>query len=159
MPSETYVPNELLSRLVGNRMYSVEFVLNDYVQFRFDGTPGAGSPVTLNSYVWPVVEVDARSWRESDLGYADALRRLTPGVVLSTSEATGTGLRVVLDTGSLLIKPNADEVYVEIAEIMGFHDGSWMVWRHGEDNFENLGGEPRGWPRPLESTIRPLVDP
>ncbi|ANJ28178.1 hypothetical protein [Agromyces aureus] len=125
--------------MVGDRMYSVEFVLNDSVQFRFDGTPGAGSPVTLNSYVWPVVEVDARSWRESDLGYADALRRLTPGVVLSTSEASGTGLRVVLDTGSLLINPNADEVYVEIAEIMGFHDGSWMVWRPGEDTFEDLG--------------------
>ncbi|UUL77379.1 hypothetical protein NG819_07900 [Pseudarthrobacter sp. Fe7] len=27
-----YVPNELLSRLVGQRLYSVEFVLNDYVQ-------------------------------------------------------------------------------------------------------------------------------
>jgi hypothetical protein len=32
-----YVPNELLSRLVGNRIYSVEFVLSGYVQLWFDG--------------------------------------------------------------------------------------------------------------------------
>lgn len=37
MAIESYVPNELLSRLVGERMYSVEFVLNNYVQLRFEG--------------------------------------------------------------------------------------------------------------------------
>ena len=35
-----YVPNGLLSRLLGDRMYSVEFVLDDYVQFKFDGALG-----------------------------------------------------------------------------------------------------------------------
>lgn len=119
-------------------MYSVEFVLNDYVQLRFDGTPGAGAPVIVNCFVWPVVEAEGRSWREPDLGYADMLRRLTPGTVLSTSEATGTGIRIVLDTGSVLINPTAEETYVEIAEITGFHDGSWMVWRPGEESFEHL---------------------
>lgn len=43
---EPYVPNDLLSRLVGDRMYSVEFVLNDYVQFRFDGSAQGERPVT-----------------------------------------------------------------------------------------------------------------
>ena len=42
-----YAPNDLLSRLVGDRMYSVEFVLNDYVQFRFDGSAQGDRPVTL----------------------------------------------------------------------------------------------------------------
>lgn len=135
---ETYVPNALLSRLVGDRMYSVEFVVNDYVQLRFDGSPGAGNPAILNCYVWPVVETKDRSWREADLGYADALRRLTPGTVLSTSEATGEGIRIVLDTGSVLINPSIDEIYVEIAQLMGLEDGSWMVWRPGEDSFEHL---------------------
>ena len=133
-----YVPNELLSRLVGERMYSVEFVLNHYVQLRFDGTPGAGNPVVLNCYVWPMVESDGRTWRESDLGYADALRRLTPGNVSSTVERTGVGLRIDLDTGAIVIHPSLDEVYVEIAHIMGFSDASWMVWRPGEDSFEDL---------------------
>jgi hypothetical protein len=138
LSSPTYIPNELLSRLVGDRMYSVEFVLNDYVQLRFDGTPGGERPVTLNCYIWPVLEVDGHLWRESDLGYADALRRLTPGTVLSTNEATSAGIRIALDTGILVINPSPDEVDVEIAEIAGFQDGSWMVWRPGEDSFEHL---------------------
>ena len=45
-----YFPNELLSQLMGQRMYSVEFVLNDYVQLRFDSDAAPG-PVTLNCYV------------------------------------------------------------------------------------------------------------
>ncbi|GED98826.1 hypothetical protein nbrc107697_28650 [Gordonia crocea] len=133
-----YVPNELLSRLVGERMYSVEFVVNDYVQLRFDGDPGAGSPAILNCYSWPAIEYAGRVWNESDLGYADALRALTPGVVASTSEQTGTGIRIDLDTGAVVLHPRIDEVYVEVAEIMGFRDGARMVWRPGEDTFEDL---------------------
>ncbi|WP_285245582.1 hypothetical protein [Pseudarthrobacter sp. fls2-241-R2A-127] len=132
-----YVPNELLSRLVGDRLYSVEFVLNDYVQLRFHGAPGAG-PLTLNCYVWPVIQQAGRRWHERDLGYADALRRLTPGVVVSTAEATSDGIRIGLDTGAIHIRPAKDEVFVEIAELHGFADGAWMVWRPGEDSFEDL---------------------
>jgi hypothetical protein len=135
--SEEYVPNELLSRLVGDRMYSVEFVLNDYVQLRFGGPPNGG-PVVLNCYVWPAVECAGRTWREPDLGYADALRKLSPGVVSATSEATGTGVRIDLDTGAVVIHPALDEVVVEIALLMGFDDGAGMVWRPGEDSFEDL---------------------
>ncbi|MFF1881351.1 hypothetical protein ACFVVC_07810 [Pseudarthrobacter sp. NPDC058196] len=137
MEGKPYVPNELLSRLVGDRLYSVEFVLNDYVQLRFDGAPGSG-PVTLNSYVWPVVQHAGRLWHEPDLGYADALRRLTPGTVVSTAEATADGLRIGLDQGAIHIHPAKDEVFVEIAELNGFEDGAWMVWRPGEDSFEDL---------------------
>jgi hypothetical protein len=137
MGTESYVPNELLSRLVGDRMYSVEFVLNDYVQLRFDGALGAG-PVTLNCYVWPVVQTTARLWNEQDRGYADALRRLTPGTVTSTSEGTGSGIRIELDTGAVLIHPAKEDVYVEIAQLTGFHDRAWMVWRPGEESFEDL---------------------
>lgn len=61
-------------------MRSVEFVLNDDVQFRFDGAPDAEGAVTLTSFVRPIVEVDGRSWSEHRRGYADVLRRLTPGV-------------------------------------------------------------------------------
>lgn len=133
-----YVPGALLSRLVGYRMYSVEFVLNDYLQLRFDGEPGAGRPVLLNCYVWPAVEFGGRTWREPDLGYADAVRALTPGTVRSTAERTGTGVRIELDTGALAIHPARDEVFVEIAELTGFADGAWMVWRPGEESFEDL---------------------
>ncbi|XAS67513.1 hypothetical protein V3C33_19165 [Micrococcaceae bacterium Sec5.7] len=133
-----YVPNELLSRLVGSRMYSIEFVLNDYVQLRFDGVPGVSDHATLNCYVWPIVQMADRPWHEPDIGYADALRRLTPGAVTSTSEATGTGIVIELNTGAVVIHPALDEVHVEIAELMGFDDNAWMVWRPGEESFEDL---------------------
>lgn len=51
-----YVPNALLGRLVGFRLYSVQFVM-DYVQLRFDG-PTHDMPV-LNCDVLPVVETPA----------------------------------------------------------------------------------------------------
>ncbi|NLG47104.1 MAG: hypothetical protein GX543_11630 [Gordonia sp.] len=134
----SYVPNELLSRLVGNRMYSVEFVLNDYLQLRFDGEPGGPGSLVLNCYVWPAVTVNGRVWRESELGYADILRRLVPGAVVATREETGSGIHIVLDTGSVGIHPKLDEVHTEIAELRGFADGAWMVWRPGEESFEDL---------------------
>ncbi|MEV0673217.1 hypothetical protein [Mycobacterium sp. NPDC050441] len=133
-----YIPNELLSRLVGARLYSVEMVLNEYLHLMFDGAAGGGEPAVLACYVWPVVESSGRVWHESDLGYADSLRKLTPGAVTSTVEQTGIGIRIELDTGTLVIHPKLDEVYVEIAMLTGFTDGAWMVWRPGEDSFEDL---------------------
>ena len=127
----------MLSRLVGQRLYSVEFVLNDYVQLRFDGEQNPGH-ATLNSYVWPVVQQDGCAWREQELGYADALRRLAPGTVVSTTEETGSGIRIELNTGTIVIHPAKEEVFVEIAELGGFPDGRWMAWRPGEDSFEDL---------------------
>ncbi|GAA2244985.1 hypothetical protein GCM10010401_17840 [Rarobacter faecitabidus] len=136
--ADAYVPNELLSRLVGDRMYSVEFVVTDYVQFRFDGPPTGDGPVTLNCYVWPKVIYDGTIWQEVDLGYADALRKMTPGTVVSTSEQAGSGIRITLDTGVIILHPKTEEVDVEIADLTGFPDHEWMVWRPGEDIFEDL---------------------
>lgn len=136
-----YTPNGLLSRIVGNRLYSVEFVM-DYVQLRFDGDEIARGPVVLNCFAWPRVEFRDRSWSEPELGYADALRGLIPGTVKATAESTGVGLRVELDTGTVVLHPVLDDVYVEIAELQGFDDGAWMVWRPGEESFEDLVREP-----------------
>ena len=72
------------------------------------------------------------------IGYADALRKLTPGTASSTVEQTGIGIRIELDSGAIVIHPKMEEVPVEIAMIMGFTDGAWMVWRPGEDSFEDL---------------------
>ena len=118
-------------------MYSVEFVLNDYVQFRFDGDQQTGHD-TFNCYVWPAVQQNGRLWREQELGYAYALRRLAPGTVVSTTEETGSGIHIELDTGAIVIHPAKEEIFVEIAELSGFADGRWMAWRSGEDSFEDL---------------------
>jgi hypothetical protein len=88
--------------------------------------------------VWPAVECDGRSWRETDLGYADAIRKLVPGTVIATGEEARSGIRIVLETGTISIHPAQDEVGVEIAEISGWADHSLMVWRPGEEPFEDL---------------------
>lgn len=67
--AEPYVPNALLSRLVGFRLYSVQFVM-DYVQLRFDG-PTEDMPV-LNCDMLPVTELAGRTVRPGEVGYADA---------------------------------------------------------------------------------------
>jgi len=131
----SYVPNELLSRLVGYRMYSVQFVM-DYVQLRFDST--TDDAPFMNCDVWPEVTLDGVTFVEPDLGYADALRKLIPGTVIETREATGTGLVVLFERGSIRLHPTLDEVYVEIAMLTGFADRAWMVWRPGEESFEDL---------------------
>lgn len=136
--ADPYIPNRVLSRLVGSRLYAVEFVLNDYIQFRFDEPSTADHVVTLNAYVWPAVKFGGHVWREDDLGYADAIRRLTPGTVVATTEEAGHGIGIELDTGSLAVDPAAGECNLEIAEIAGWSDGASMVWRAGELTFADL---------------------
>lgn len=138
MPMRKSVRARPLSELIGDRLASIEFVLNDYVQLRFDGSPEAGESPALSCFVWPVVEAHGRVWHELDLGYADALRRLAPGTVLEASDSIGTGIRNVLDTGIVQLNPRADEVVVEIALLRGLSDGGLMVWRLGEDAFAHL---------------------
>ncbi|GAA1101555.1 hypothetical protein GCM10009581_38080 [Tsukamurella strandjordii] len=130
--------DDVLAMLVGERMYSVEFVVNDYVQMRFDGPRSDPGPAVLNCEVWPAIEYRGRTWREPDLGYADAVRGLTPGTVTGTSVRPREGLRIELDTGAVLINPAADEVYVEIAQLTGAEGGNSAWWLPGDLGFEHL---------------------
>lgn len=131
-----YVPNELLSRLVGFRLYSAQFVMG-YVQLRFDG-PTDDMPV-LNCDVMPAVETLDRLVRSGDVGYADALVALIPEEVIGTTEARGSGLRIAFASGTVVLHPGLDDlVGSEIALLGGFADGQWMCWRPGEDSFDDL---------------------
>ena len=131
-----YVPNGLLGRLVGFRLYSVQFVM-DYVQLRFDG-PTEDMPV-LNCDVLPVVETPAGLIAPGQLGYADALRAFIPDHVVATVEETGRGLRIEFDEGAIRLHPAIDEVPgPEIALLSGFKDREWMCWRPGEESFEDV---------------------
>lgn len=127
---DPYVPNEFLGHLVGDRLVSVVFVLDDYVQLQFDDA-------TMNIEVFPRIITSERSWYESDLGYADAFRHLGGQAVIATSERTGDGLRITLETGQIHINPSPDEVIVEIASLRT-GDNEWMCWRPGETSFEHL---------------------
>lgn len=136
MTTNKYVPNSLLGRLVGSRLYSVQFVY-DYVQLHFDG-PGPEQPL-LTCDVMPAVVVDGNPYTDGQPGYADALRSLIATNVVATEEATGTGLRIALDKGTLVLHPTPVELNgPEIATLNGFTDGRWMCWRPGEDSFEDL---------------------
>jgi hypothetical protein len=134
--SPGYEPNELLGRLVGFRLYSVQFVL-DYVQLHFDG-PTEDMPI-LNCDVMPAVTISGQTLTDGLPRYADALRSLISGTVVRTEEATGIGLRIELDNGSVVLHPAlAELVGPEVAMLHGFTDRHWMCWRPGEDSFEDL---------------------
>lgn len=132
-----YVPNTLLSRLIGDRLVAVTFVLDSYLQLQFD-------EARMNVEVWPVVTFEGRTWNGSDLGYGDSLRRLCGGTVVGTSEKTGDGLSISLSTGEIHINPALEEVHAEIAllQTRGTPElgepGEWMCWRPGEESFEHL---------------------
>ncbi|SDS28376.1 hypothetical protein [Microlunatus soli] len=131
-----YVP--ILGRLVGCRLYSVQFVM-DYVQLWFDNDH-SDRPM-LNSYAWPAVITDGVRWTEGDLGWADALRSFIPQIVIATREGDREGLVIELPSGTLQINPTwdeLDEIGPEIAELHGFADRHWMAWRAGEESFEHL---------------------
>src|SRR4051812_29818715 len=120
MPSngQQYVWNDLVGRLIGSRLYSVQFVL-DYVQLRFDGS--RDDDPFLNCDVMPVVETGERRIVPGQPGYADALVSLIPGVVIATAEAGRQGLRLELTTGAVVLLPTPDElVGPEIALLSGF---------------------------------------
>ncbi|MEU5594018.1 hypothetical protein [Streptomyces sp. NPDC020298] len=132
-----YELNSLLGRLVGFQLYSVEFVM-DYVRLRFQAPSSDDSPV-LTCDVLPTVTLSGQRFSPTETGWADALQGLIAQDVTATHEKTGIGIRVDFTTGSIQSHPTESElVGPEIAMLNGFDDHAWMVWRPGEDAFENL---------------------
>lgn len=134
-----YVPNELLSRLVGMRLLSIEFIL-DYVVVHFDGDPSQPQAVLECDVMPQAVGGDGSRRRKGDEGYADALCSLIGHVVTATGEGPRSGLRIEIEgRGALILDPGTDELTgPEIALLSGFPDGAWMCWRPGEEAFEHL---------------------
>ena len=126
-----YVANELLSRLVGRTLDSVVF-LKWYCQLNFDGAQ-------LNCDVWPRVDVGAGEIEYGSSGYRDALGSFLASPVVATREATGIGLLIEFESGTVRLHPSREELEgPEIALLGGFEDKAWMCWRPGEESFEDL---------------------
>lgn len=126
-----YVPNELLSRLVGRTLDSVVF-LKWYCQLNFDGAQ-------LNCDVWPRVDAGAGEIEYGSSGYRDALCSFLARPVVATREATGIGLLIEFESGTVRVHPSSEELEgPEIALLGGFEDKAWMCWRPGEESFEDL---------------------
>lgn len=128
----------LLDRLVGCELYSVQFV-RDHVQLHFEDS--VDSPV-LTCYVMPKVTKfapDAAELVDDSPGFADALRAFIDEGVRTATAAVGTGLVIELRTGAIALNPTIDQLEgPEIAMLSGFKDRSWTVWRPGEDEFAEL---------------------
>lgn len=135
-----YFFNSFLRRLVGYRLYSVEFAL-DYVQFHFDVFPTADMPM-LTCEVNPVVTRRGKDVAPGEHGWADTLVALAGQTVTATYESARAGVRIDLEDGSILLRPTADDlVGPEIAMLNNFEDRQWMCWRPGEEAFEYLAGD------------------
>lgn len=133
-----FTPNDVLSRLVGHRLSSLEIGADEPLRLRFD-RPGTPSPqLVLSCHCWPDVERSGGTWRDGDLGYTDVLRGLLGASVVSTSERTEQGLRLQFAEGALAINPRRADPSEEIAQLSGFRDGRWMSWWPGDYAFENL---------------------
>ncbi|TDC45249.1 hypothetical protein E1212_29085 [Jiangella ureilytica] len=132
-----YEFNSLLGRLVGYRLYSVQFVA-DYVQLWFDNDPTRDVPV-LTCDVLPTVILGDRQVVPNQTGWTDALVALIGQDVAATHEAIGAGVRLDLSIGSIQLRPTEKElVGPEIATLSHFDDRAWMTWRPGEEAFEYL---------------------
>lgn len=133
-----FAPNDVLSRLVGHRLRSLEIGVQAPLRLRFD-RPGTRNPeLVMSCRSWPDVERSGGTWRDGDLGYTDVLRSLLGTSVLSTTERTERGLRIQFAQGALAINPRRADPSVEIAQLSGFADGRWMAWWPGDYAFENL---------------------
>ncbi|GAA2158842.1 hypothetical protein GCM10010403_40800 [Glycomyces rutgersensis] len=131
--------DDLLTRLVGGELYSVQFV-RDNMQLHFESL---GEAPYLTCYVMPEIRglqsERAQGITESSPGYADALRALIGEEVRAATAASGTGLTLQLRTSTIIVNPAPTHlVGPEIAMLSGFSDRAWMVWRPGEDDFAHL---------------------
>jgi hypothetical protein len=127
----------VLGSLVASELSSVVFVA-DYVQLVF-WLPGEAGCPTPSCYVWPSVTVGEQPIGIADEGYRDAICSLIGRRVVAADEASGSGLSLVFDQGSIVLRPTAEDLRgPEVAMLTGVADGRWMVWRPGEEAFDYL---------------------
>lgn len=130
--------NELLSRLVGYRLQSVEFV-STYLQLSFVSAESSEAPV-LTCETMPVVITTAGPRTDGHAGYADAIRALIDQHVSATFEGPSEGLRIEFDRSTMELRPTAAELTGPVVAMLSdFRDGRSMSWRPGGDAFEYLG--------------------
>ncbi|WP_091053404.1 hypothetical protein [Glycomyces sambucus] len=131
--------DDLLTRLVGAELYSVQFV-RDYVQLHFESL---GEAPYLSCFVMPEIRslqgVHTQEISEHSPRYADALRALIGEEVRAVSAAAGTGLTLELRTSAIIVNPTSTQLIgPEIAMLSGFSDRAWELWQPGEGEFAHL---------------------
>ncbi|KWX65538.1 hypothetical protein [Mycobacterium sp. NAZ190054] len=133
-----YGYNELLSRLVGYHLQSVQFFPR-YLQLAFESAEAPDTPV-LTCEVLPVVDTPGGPVTSRQPGYADTLRSLIGEPVVETVEASREGLRICFAQAAVTVRPSVAELRGPvIAMLSDFNDGSSVSWRPGGSAFEYLG--------------------
>jgi hypothetical protein len=122
MTSNNKSLNESLSQIRGRALTSVEFVLGDYVQLRFDGP-------TLTAYNWPTVTTSNRisSWGQD--GYRDTLCERIGVRVLNTSLVEENDLAIYFEDGTVIRVPLREEDYRGIEAVYFVEEGGafWVL--------------------------------
>jgi hypothetical protein len=111
---------KLLQTLVGEKMSSVEFVM-DYVQLRF-------ASATLTCVTLPALAIAGRRWSWGDSGYNDQLIGRIDHRVKAVSIKHGDSITITLDDDSVIQISLKDNDYVT-AEAARFQSvsGAWWV--------------------------------
>jgi len=111
---------EALNDLEGSPLSSVELV-QDYIQFRFDGS-------TLTSYTRPLIHLGVSTVRWGEPGYGDHLHAIV-GSRLTRSYVTDKEVNLGFETGTRISISLKDEDYrgPEALELRRSPNGPWIV--------------------------------
>lgn len=111
--------SDMLREIEGARLSSVEFVLNDYLQLRFDGP-------TLTVINNPYIRTPTGTVRWGEAGFRDAVCELITHEVASTEVRVDDAVELHFDNGATFIVPLGYDDY-RCPEALTF-DGSSSWW-------------------------------
>ncbi|GAA2236173.1 hypothetical protein GCM10010401_05210 [Rarobacter faecitabidus] len=131
------VSNELLQRLVGRRLNSIQFT-KFYVQFWFDGDEGTIETVTFHCGCFPRVLLGDVTLTESDPTYAGALLACLDEEVISADAEEATGITVAWPSGTIRLRPTAEEAGGYEIAVLDVPSAGFVVWNSEDFPFQNL---------------------
>jgi hypothetical protein len=110
----------MLREIEGERLSSIEFVLQDYVQLRFDGS-------TLTVFNEPSIRTETSVVKWRDERFPNTLIGLTTHLVLSTEVREGDAVEIVFDNGAVFIVPLKEQDYTKGPEALTFDGMKFWV--------------------------------
>lgn len=119
MPSDSTKLNDSLGKVRGRDLTSVEFVVGDYVQLRFDGP-------TLTAYNWPTLTCRQKTFVWGQEGYRDALCGRLGVQVENTSIVENQDLAIYFKDGTILRVPLREEAYRGIEAVYFVEEGGFF---------------------------------
>jgi hypothetical protein len=120
MTKDSKAINDSLAQIRGSALTSVEFVLGDHVQLRFDGP-------ALTAYNWPSITFSGVSFKWGQQGYRDTLCGRIGITVENASFVENGDLAIYFEDGAVIRIPLRDEDYRSI-EAVYFVEQNGRFW-------------------------------